>query len=193
MNVAVGAEFGFSNKKEVQAKYVQTCEKFSPDFVINSVHGDKGKDFVFTDFTEPKERTYKRYLQLVRQSLDVPYPYDVVGHIGYITRYVPFENQGITLEEFGEELDDIFKTIIAKDKILEVNTATKQLPNSTLPEWALIERYYALGGRKISYGSDAHFAERIADKREETVARLKQIGFEYVTVPCKGEHIKVRI
>ena len=193
MNVCIGGEFGYSEDEKAQARYLELYQKYKPDFVINSVHGDRGKDFAFTDFTEPKERTYKRYLQLVRQSLDVPYPYDVVGHIGYIARYVPFEDKRISLEEFGAELDDIFKTIIAKDKILEVNTATKQLPNSTLPEWALIERYYALGGRKISYGSDAHFAERIADKREETVARLKQIGFEYVTVPCKGEHIKVRI
>lgn len=193
MNVFVGAEFGYSEDPKAAERYLEVYQKHKPDFIINSVHGDKGKDYAFTKFTDSKEKTYKRYLQLVRQSLDVAYPYDVVGHIGYITRYVPFENQRITLEEFGEELDDIFKTIIQKGKILEVNTATKQLPNHTLPEWQLIKRYYELGGRKISFGSDAHFAERIADKREEVVDRLKQIGFEYVTVPCKGEYVKVRI
>lgn len=193
MNVCIGAEFGYSEDPAVQARYLETYKKYAPDYVINSVHGDKGRDFARFVFTESKEYTYKRYLQLVRQSLDVEYPYDIVGHIGYIARYVPYADGSLSLAEFGAELDDIFKTIIAKDKILEVNTANKNLPNRTLPSLDLVERYYALGGRKISFGSDAHFAERIADKREETAAALKKIGFEYVTVPCRGEHIKVRL
>lgn len=193
MNVCVGAEFGYSEDPAVQARYLETYKKYTPDYVINSVHGDKGQDFYYIkDFPLSKAEVYKRYLQLIRKSLDVEYPYDIVGHIGYVARYVPYEDGSFSLAEFGEEIDDIFKTIIAKDKILEVNTANKNLPNRTLPAWELIERYYALGGRKISFGSDAHFAERIADKWEEVVERLKQIGFEYVTVPCRGEHIKVR-
>ena len=193
MNVCIGAEFGYSEDPKVQARYMETYQKYKPDFVINSVHGDKGEDFYFTkEFPLGKEATYKRYLQLIRQSLDAPYPYDIVGHIGYIARYVPYEDKSFALSDFGEEIDDIFKTMIAKGKILEINSSTKQLPNSTLPEWALVERYYALGGRKVSYGSDAHFVERIAEKWDEVVERLKEIGFEYFTVPCKGEHIKVR-
>lgn len=193
MNVFVGAEFGYSEDPKIQAKYVETYKKYTPDYVINSVHGDKGEDFYFAkDFPLSKEETYKRYLQLIRNSLDVPYPYDIVGHIGYVARYVPYEDNRFTLAEFGAEIDDIFLTIIAKDKILEINTSNKNLANRTLPAWELIERYYALGGRKISFGSDAHFAERIADKWDEVVAKLKEIGFEYFTVPCRGEHIKVR-
>ena len=75
----------------------------------------------------------------------------------------------------------------------------------------LIEKSYILGGlgtsglvtiylpicdgygRKVSYGSDAHGINRLADKREEVVAMLKEIGFTYITVPCRGEHIKVEI
>ena len=45
----------------------------------------------------------------------------------------------------------------------------------------------------VSYGSDAHFISRIADKRDEVVEMLKEIGFEYVTVPFKGEYIKVEL
>ena len=85
------------------------------------------------------------------------------------------------------------QAIIKKDKILEVNSANKTLENRTLPARHIIERYFALGGRKISYGSDAHFIERIGDKREEIVAMLKEIGFTYLTVPFRGEHIKVEI
>jgi histidinol-phosphatase (PHP family) len=193
MNVAVGAEFGFSEREEVQQEYLKTYAKYRPDFVINSVHSGDGKDFDHYDFPESKEDTYRMYLRLIRKSLDVPYPYDIVGHIGYIARYAPYENKEFDLEEFGAELDDIFKTIIEKDKILEVNSATKNLPQLCLPDVQLLQRYYDLGGRKISFGSDSHFKTRILDKREEICLALKRIGFTHITLPFKGEHIKVEI
>jgi hypothetical protein len=45
----------------------------------------------------------------------------------------------------------------------------------------------------VSFGSDAHNHERIMEKRDEVVTALKEIGFTYITVPCRGEHIKVEI
>lgn len=193
MNVAVGAEFGYSEKEEVQGRYASTYEKYRPDFVINSIHSVDGEDYCRRTFVETKREVYLSYLRRVRKSLDVPYHYDIVGHIGYIARYVPFEDKSISLEEFGEEIDDILKTIIAKDKILELNSSTKNLPQLCLPDVHIVQRYYDLGGRKVSYGSDAHFTSRILDKREEVCAALKKIGFTYITVPFKGEHIKVEI
>ena len=199
MNVAVGAEFGYSDKQEVQGRYALTYEKYRPDFVINSVHSIGGVDFAYVYYEKDahlykdKKEVLGRYFQLVRESLDAPYPYDIVGHIGYAARYVPFEDKTISLEDFGEQIDDILLTIIKKDKILEINTANKTLPNRTIPSRNIIERYFALGGRKVSFGSDAHFVERIADKREEVVEMLKEIGFTYITIPFRGEHIKVVI
>ncbi len=193
MNVAVGVEFGYSEKPEVQGRYASTYEKYRPDYVINSLHGTGGKDYARYTFTKSREETFREYLRLIHKSLDAPYHYDVVGHIGYIARYVPFEDRRLTLEEFGEQFDDIFLTIIQKGKILEINSANKFLENRTLPERSLIERYFALGGRKVSFGSDAHFIERIGDKREEVLAMLKSIGFTHLTVPFRGEHIEVEL
>lgn len=193
MNVLVGAEFGYSKNEKVQGRYALTYEKYRPDYVINSVHSTGGVDYYRVKSFQDKARTYKEYLALVRASLDATYPYDIVGHIGYIARYVPFANREFGIEEFGAEIDDIFKTIIQKDKILEINSSSKIEGQLTLPNLSLVQRYYALGGRKISFGSDAHFKERIADKREEVMIALKEIGFSYLTVPCKGEHIKVEI
>ena len=125
MNVLIGAEFGYSDKAEVQGRYASIYEKYKPDYVINSVHGGNGVDFCRYKFTESKADIYRMYLRIIRKSLDAPYPYDIVGHIGYIARYVPFDDRAIDVEEFREELDDIFKTIIQKDKILELNSSTK--------------------------------------------------------------------
>lgn len=193
MNVLVGAEFGYAKDEKAQGRYALTYEKYQPDYVINSLHSADGVDYYRVGKFQDKKQEYRQYLALVRASLDVPYPYDIVGHIGYVARYVPYANNEFDLEEFGAELDDIFQTIIRKDKILEINSSSKIAGQLTLPSLALVKRYYELGGRKISFGSDAHFKERIADKREEVIAALKEIGFSYLIVPCKGEHIKVEI
>ncbi len=193
MNVAIGAEFGFADDPSVGGRYAATYEKYRPDYVINSVHGVDGRDFARYNFTASEEDTYALYLKLVRRSLDAPYPYDIVGHMEYVARYVPFANREIDVEKYRPLVDDILLTIIAKDKILEVNSATKGLKRLSLPNLPFIKRYFELGGRKISYGSDAHGVERIAEGREQIVAALKEIGFTYLTVPFRGEHIKVEI
>jgi histidinol-phosphatase (PHP family) len=193
MNVAVGAEYGYSEKAEVQGRYAASYEKHHPDFVINSVHSINGVDYYYHVEEGEKGELYRSYLRLIRKSLDVPYHYDIVGHIGYIARYVPYEDRSFNLQQFGAEIDDILKTIIQKDKILEVNSSTKQLPQLCMPDVNILQRYYVLGGRKVSFGSDAHDTSRILEKREVLVLALKQIGFTYLTVPFKGEHIKVEI
>ena len=81
--------------------------------------------------------------------------------------------------------------IIEKNKILEVNSSVKG--QVFLPTAEIVQRYFKLGGRNISYASDAHGVERIGDKRKETVELLKEIGFTHITVPYKGEYIKLEI
>ncbi len=191
MNVAVGAEFGYTENEKVQGRYALICQKYCPDFIINSVHGGDGLDFAFQDFPKDKKAVYGAYLALVRKSLDVPYPYDIVGHFGYIARYVPFADKSFA--GFEKEIDDILLTVIQKDKILEVNTAVKGLAQATLPSAGILKRYFELGGRKLSFGSDAHNTERIAEGREGVAELLKAIGFTHITVPFKGERIKVEL
>ena len=62
MNVAVGAEFGYCENPAVQQRYMETYEKYRPDFIINSVHSTYGVDFSRTDLSRmSKEEIYKRY------------------------------------------------------------------------------------------------------------------------------------
>ncbi len=193
VNVAIGAEFGYSDEEKVWGRYETTYKKYRPDFVINSVHCYQGRDYARYEFVEEEEAAYGEYLALIRRSLDAPYPYDIVGHIEYIVRYAPYAEKEIAYERYAAAWDDILLTIIKKGKILEVNSATKALPRRTLPSERILRRYYELGGRRISFGSDAHGTQRIGDKREEIAAMLKEIGFTHFTVPFKGEYIQVEI
>lgn len=199
MNVLVGAEFGYSGREVIQKLYVEHIEKYNPDFVVNSVHSmGNGMDedyyfkkvFVKNGKVRDKEEVYTEYLKQIKKSLDAPYRYDIVAHVGYPARYGPYEDPKMHYDEYADLYDDILKTIIAKDKILEANSGGKDL---TLAYKEVLQRYYQLGGRKVSFASDAHGTDRILRNREQVVEMLKEIGFTYITVPFKGEHIKVEI
>lgn len=204
VNVLIGAEFGYTENKTAHADYAKVCQKYRPDFIVNSVHTYQGVDYYFQkpyyDVTENGERklrakqeVYKAYLSTVRNSLEAPYPYDIVGHIGYAARYAPYQDKEMEYEAFAKEFDEILRAIIKKDKILEVNAASRELKGESVPPRRVLERYYELGGKKISYASDAHQTKSIIRKREAIVQMLKEIGFTYLTVPCRGEHIKVEL
>ena len=81
------------------------------------------------------------------------------------------------------------RTIVAKDKILEVNTSARGAGSDFLPDRDVLERYYALGGRKVSFASDAHAVSRILYGREKVASVLREIGFPHITVPVRGQHL----
>ena len=205
MNVLVGAEIGFSPMPEFVERNCALVEKYHPDFVVNSVHACGGEDYYrqkpFYQTTcegvqilRPKKEAYREYLSLVRRSVDAPYAYDIIGHLGYPTRYAPYADKTLTLAEYKEEIDDVLLAIIQKNKILEVN-ASNRLAKTFSPcaSEEIVRRYFALGGRLVSYASDAHVVDSILRKRDETMEMLQEIGFAHITVPCRGEYIKVEI
>lgn len=201
LNVLVGCEFAYTNNPKAYEMYQATYDKYKPDYIINSIHCPIGsgvdyctKQIFFKDGqTRDKAEVYREYLKGILQSLEAPYPYDIVGHIAYLTRYAPYEDRRLLWTDFKTELDEVLTAVIKKDKILEVNSSNRGGVSMTLPDKDILQRYYELGGRKISFGSDAHGVDRLADKRAEVGEMLKEIGFTYVTVPCRGEHIKVEL
>ena len=195
LNLLVGGEFGFTRNAEAHALYRQIVEAYRPDFVVNSVHTNEKGDYYYLQAYEgkTKKEAYGEYLSLVKDSLSAPYPYDVVAHLCYPARYAPYERREMTLLEFGGQIDGILREIVDRDKILEVNSSAKGTKECFLPGREIVARYYALGGRKVSFASDAHDVSRILEHRSETVRILKDIGFSEITVPCRGQHLFIPI
>ena len=198
MNVLVGAEFGYSPDPRVCEGYQKFIEKHAPDFIVNSVHSYKGDDYYDgapyqNEDGSPRDIkvTYEEYLDLVLDSVNAPYHYDIIGHIGYADRFAPSGSPHMTFAEYGDKMDAILKAIIEKGKILEVNG--KRGLEGMLPSDEIIRRYFALGGRNVSYASDTHTVAGICNDRERIVEYLKEVGFTHLTVPCKGEYIKVEL
>ena len=73
-----------------------------------AVHACDGNDCYFADYFRGKDKAYayRSYLEAVRKSLDAPYGYDIVGHIGYVSRNAPYPDKTlryeiIVIEVFG--------------------------------------------------------------------------------------------
>lgn len=196
LNFLVGAEIGYTPNKNAHWDIQNVLQEYKPDFVVNSVHGMSG---LFDGDPNGKARVYGKYLSAVEESLDVPYHYDIVGHLGFIARYAEYEDRKLTYREFKPQLDRIFKKVIEKGKILEVNSklAPARFEGDPYlfftPDKSVLKAYYEAGGRKVSYASDAHGVRDIARNREMVVERLKEIGFTHLTVPCQGEHIEIEL
>lgn len=196
LSVLVGAEVGFEENEKSQKFYNRLIEKYSPDFIVNSVHSSGVNDYYYLTPYEKRNKkdVYREYFSLVLKSLSAPYRYDIVGHIGYCSRYAPYEDKKIIYSDFSYELDKILEKIIEKDKILEINSSAAGSGGDFLPDKDILERYFSLGGRNISFASDAHAKEKICFMRDRAIALLKEIGFTHITVPLSPEkRIKVEI
>lgn len=193
MRLLAGGEYGFCPDKSCCERYLALTERKKPDFIINSVHTIFGADCYFPEYFENKsrEQAYGQYLERVRESLDAPYPYDIVAHIGYVGRKAPYPDRMLRYDDFPALFDDILKTIVEKGKILEVNSSTRGIGAPFLPDTGVLARYFELGGRRLSFGSDAHDTSRIAEGRETAVAALKALGFAALTIPDCGEYKEI--
>ncbi len=190
-----GAEFGFHSDERIQDEFCKIAQTYCPDFIINSVHACDGTDCMEQNYFtgKRKETAYARYLERVRESLDCPYPYDIVAHLGYVSRRAAYPESKLRYRDFPDLYDSILKTIVRKEKILEINSSARNAGSDFLPDTDILCRYYELGGRKVSFGSDAHNTHRIGDKRETLTPILKKIGFTFLTIPVCGEHISLDI
>lgn len=148
------------------------------DIVIGSIHNLRGRqDFYFLEnFTLQQARAdYKEYLNelcLLAQWGN----FDTMAHITYPLRYFYAKSQiDLQLSEFSSQLDELLAMLAEKELALEINTAGLRQPIGRLsPDFDIIKRFYELGGRLITIGSDAHYAEDlgagILEARQAAVA-----------------------
>ena len=161
------------------------------DVVLASVHCVEFEEwednYAFLDFGDsvPEEKlreylaVYFDKLLLTAQTQE----YDVLSHLTCPLRYINGKyRRNIGVEEHRETIAEILKAVISREKALEVNTSgLGREYGETLPDRAILEAYYALGGRRITLGSDGHTPEDVGNGFDEAIGMLKDIGFEGYT------------
>lgn len=177
IDLAVGLECGYYAPAD--KLYAEILSKYETDVVINSVHVAGEEDCYYDSyFTRGRREAYGIYVRAVLDSVKADFPYDVIGHIGYVARKAPFENRALRYEEFPDMFDEILRGIIERGKALEVNGRGTGIPY--IPEDGILRRYKELGGELITYGSDAHYPQLQLIHFNEVKEGLKALGFKYL-------------
>ena len=188
LDIAIGVECGLQTDPDVILQNKELTENQGFDQVIGSIHLIDKKDPYYPDFwvgNDP-DSILKKYFILTLENIRAFSNFNILGHLDYAVRYSPDSFQ-YNPEQYFDITDEIMREIIRKEIALEVNTSgihrTKKTgeryPN---PHPVLIRRYYELGGRLVSVGSDAHEPSALAAEFDYVEKLLTEIGFtEYVT------------
>ena len=167
------------------------------DFVIASQHLMHGEDPYHSAFfdtlgtrigtTDPRsveEEAMRTYLDALYENLTLFEEYDVVGHLDLINRYFPSGNRAYHYETHAARIDDILRLIIQAGKGLDCNTNLiwKGGADEMNPSRHILSRFRELGGRIITFGSDAHDPSHVGDAFDTARAIARASGFtEYCT------------
>jgi histidinol-phosphatase (PHP family) len=194
LKILKGLELGF------QPHIIKETEKIvrdnELDFVISSVHVVDKIDLSSGKFCEnkTKQQAFRRYLEEIYLSVSTMQHYDIVGHIGYIRRYVPFADRSMSYADYADILDAILRCVIQSGKGIEINTSGYRYDlGSMIPDLDVVKRYKELGGQIITIGSDSHSKERLGEFFKKGLDVLCAAGFDYVTYFEKRKPIFVRL
>ena len=176
ISLKLGMEFGM--QMHTVKKYEKLFARYPFDFIILSVHQVEDKEFWTQDFQAGRtqqqynERYYEEMLQLVKNY----HNYSILGHVDLIARY---DKAGAyPFEKIKPILTEIFKTVIADGKGIEVNTSSHRYGLKDLtPGRDILKLYRELGGRIITIGSDSHKPEHLNAYIDETREELKKLGY----------------
>lgn len=166
--------------------YNRVWELAKYDVVIGSVHLVMYKDLTSPcaniDFSKLSRDTVEEYVHTyfdtVLTMID-KVEFDILAHLTLPLRYINGKyNIGVSLSVYEEKIEKILSKIIEKGIALEVNTSTLETLKSTMPPKDVLKKYYDMGGRLITLGSDAHFAKNASFHFEDTLETLGEIGFK---------------
>ena len=182
IEIHVGMELGEANHDPERARaYTEAPEL---DFVIGSLHNLKDTtDFYYIDYQSEEEcrNLNALYLAELRQLAELDF-FDVVGHIGYTTRYMRRKGfyTSITAGEHREVLTEIFRLLIRKGQGIEVNCSGIRAGGESFPNASVLGLYRELGGEIITVGSDAHNTADAGIGIREGYELLQSLGYRYV-------------
>ena len=156
------------------------------DVILGSIHsvrfGELRDPFVYIDFSQFCEAQIPAYLQAYfKDMLETVqnFDFDILCHFTIPLRYICGKyGYNVNMEAFAPQIDEILRTVIQKGIAVECNTANIN-PNTVqyCPDCKILARYYALGGRKVTLGADAHVPQNVGRYLPWAVEQLKQIGF----------------
>jgi histidinol-phosphatase (PHP family) len=120
----------------------------------------------------------RSYLAETLALVESPQPFAVLAHLDYPKRYWPHSEVAYREDDYKEEFRAVLRAAAARGCALEVNTTRGADPDRGLCPGETVLRWWAeLGGRAVSFGSDAHDPEKIARGFDVAAQMVEAAGF----------------
>ncbi|WP_341473344.1 histidinol phosphate phosphatase [Clostridium estertheticum] len=141
----------------------EVASKYPFDYIIGSIHAAGGEDIYYPKYYEDKTKkeAFDKYFLSMIANVDQYDFIDSLGHIDYISRYATYDDKEIYYNEFDEYINEIFKTIVKNEKVIEINTRRLGNKEAYTNLINIYKTYRQVGGKYVTIGSDAHNAEDI--------------------------------
>lgn len=159
------------------------------DYVIGSIHVIHQTEFFEPAaffYNKTKEEAHREFFENTLQCVQTFDCFNCLGHLDYICRYGPYEDKSVNHALYQDLIDEILKTLIQKGKGIEVNTSGyRDRKICGFPTFDIVKRYYQLGGKIITVGTDSHTSNRVGEHVEDVIEKYQEIGFEDVSTFTK--------
>ncbi len=150
--------------------YEKLFDKYSEDidFILLSMHQVGDKEFWTQDFQRGKsQKEYnEEYYDEIYKVQQTFKNYSVLAHLDLLSRY---DQAGVyPFDKVKDKIAAILELAIKDDKGIEINTSSWHYGLvDTQPSKQILKLYKDLGGKIITFGSDAHSTKYLADHFED--------------------------
>lgn len=179
LTIKIGVEFGL--QLHTIEQYKKDATQYDFDFILLSSHEIDNQEFWLYQFQAGKSQIeYNRlYYKNLKAIISRFHDFDVIGHLDVIRRYD--KGQEYCDEEIEQEIENILKLLISHHKGIEINSSSFSYGmKDFMPRYAVLKKYHELGGKIITFGSDAHQIDRLGSHYNDIVVMLKEIGFKHL-------------
>ena len=120
-------------------------------------------------------RAVREYFRETLAMVDSGQPFETLAHIDYPKRYWLEGAAPYREEDYEEQIRAILTAAARTGRVLEVNTTRG---DTLCPDLTVVRWWRELGGRAVSYGSDAHQPDKVAAGFELATQMVEAAGFK---------------
>jgi len=156
------------------AESAKLLGEYEFDRIVGSVHSitKEGASLVVdrSFATHDANDVVRSYLSEVLCMIRSSDQFTILGHVDYPLRAWPATAGPLAPDRFEDEFRAVLAALAESDRTLEVNTRM-------LPPFALLTWWREVGGKSLSFGSDAHEPAGIARDFATATAMAEAAGF----------------
>ena len=120
--------------------------------------------------------------------------FDTLGHLDFIKRFLVPHLGLFAYEPHADLYERVLLGLVESGTALEVNSSgLRQEATETYPPPAAVERFRALGGRRVTAGSDSHRLAHFGFGLGEAYDLIERAGFDALAFRRGGDPVEIEL